>query len=119
MKKLHYSWVMVIIAFFVLAMNALAVFGFGVFLKPLTEQFGWDRGTLSGAFSAGTILTGILSLVTGRLTDRYGPRIFVSLAGVLLGTGFILLSLITSLWQVYLIWGLLIGVGIGTDSFSI
>jgi len=104
---------MVIIAFFILAMNALAVFGFGVFLKPLTEQFGWERGALSGAFSVGAFMTGVLSLIAGRLSDRYGPRIFVTIAGLLLGTGFILMSQVNSLWQVYLIWGLLVGLGIG------
>ncbi|MFC1954598.1 MFS transporter [Chloroflexota bacterium] len=113
MKKIYYGWIMVIIAFFVLAMNALAVFGFGVFLKPLTEQFGWERGALSGAFSLGALLTGVLSLVTGRLADRYGPRIFVTLAGLLLGAGFMLMSQVTSLWQVFLIWGFIIGSGIG------
>ncbi|MEE8414393.1 MAG: MFS transporter, partial [Dehalococcoidales bacterium] len=110
---MYYGWFMVIIAFFILAVNALAIFGFGVFLKPLTEQFGWERGALSGAFSVGALFTGILSLVTGRLSDRYGPRIFITLAGLLLGTGFILMSQISSLWQVYLVWGLLIGGGIG------
>jgi MFS family permease len=113
MKKLYYGWVIVFIAFVVLAMNALAIFGFGVFLKPLTNQFGWERGALSGAFAVSTVFTGVLALVAGRLSDRYGPRIFVTLAGILLGTGFILMSQISSLWQVYLVWGLLVGIGIG------
>jgi len=110
---MYYGWIMVVLTFFVLAVNALAVFGFGVFLKPLTEEFGWERGALSGAFSLGALLTGTLSLATGRLTDRYGPRIFVTLAGILLGTGFFLMSQISQLWQAYLVWGFLIGPGIG------
>ncbi|MDP6126916.1 MAG: MFS transporter [Dehalococcoidales bacterium] len=100
-------------SFFILAMNALAVAGFGVFLKPLTEEFGWERGALSGAFSLGALSTGILALIAGRLSDRYGPRIFVTIAGLLLGSGFLLMSQISSLWQVYLVWGLLIGIGPG------
>lgn len=104
---------MTAMSFFILAMNALAVAGFGVFLKPLTEEFGWERGALSGAFSLGALSTGILALIAGRLSDRYGPRIFVTIAGLLLGSGFLLMSQISSLWQVYLVWGLLIGVGLG------
>jgi MFS family permease len=104
---------MTAMSFFILAMNALAVVGFGVFLKPLTEEFGWERGALSGAFSLGALSTGILALIAGRLSDRYGPRIFVTIAGLLLGSGFLLMSQISSLWQVYLVWGLLIGVGLG------
>ena len=104
---------MTAMSFFILAMNALAVVGFGVFLKPLTEEFGWERGALSGAFSLGALSTGILALIAGRFSDRYGPRIFVTIAGLLLGSGFLLMSQISSLWQVYLVWGLLIGVGLG------
>jgi MFS family permease len=104
---------MTAMSFFILAMNALAVAGFGVFLKPLTEEFGWERGALSGAFSLGALSTGILALIAGRLSDRYGPRIFVTIAGLLLGSGFLLMSQISSLWQVYLVWGLLIGIGPG------
>lgn len=113
LRALHYSWVMTAMSFFILAMNALAVVGFGVFLKPLTEEFGWERGALSGAFSLGALSTGILALIAGRFSDRYGPRIFVTIAGLLLGSGFLLMSQISSLWQVYLVWGLLIGVGLG------
>lgn len=87
-------------------------------MKPLTEQFGWDRGALSGAFAVGAIMTGVMGLTAGRLTDKYGPKIFTIAAGILLGTGFMLMSRINALWQAYLIWGLLIGAGIGCSGTS-
>lgn len=110
LKRLHYGWVMVLIATCVLATHALVIYTFGVFLRPLTIEFNWDRGALSGAFSMYMLLGGILAIFTGRLSDKYGPRILVTINGLLAGTGFLLMSQINSLWQVYLIWGLFIGI---------
>ncbi len=117
-KSLHYGWVMAIIGFFVLSTNAIAVFGFGVFLKPLTAEFGWDRGALSGAFALSSLLTGIFSLICGRLSDRYGPRRLVTIAGLLISAGFLMMSQINQLWQVYVVWAF-IGSGIGFSATPI
>lgn len=49
-------------------------FSFAVFVKPLTEQFASDRGTISAALSIGLILTGLCTPIVGRLVDRFGIR---------------------------------------------
>jgi len=118
-KRLYYGWVIVVAGFCVLATNALAIFGFGVFLKPLTEEFNWERGALSSAFSISLLIAGVLSLVSGRLSDRYGPRILVTAAGLSLGIGFLLMSQVSSLWQVYLVWGLSVGIAISCSVIPI
>ncbi len=100
-------------ASFVFATNALSIYGFGVFLTPLTQEFDWDRGELSAAFSAGILVAGFLSTITGRISDRYGPRGLVAIGGTAMAVGFFLMSLVNSLWQVYLIWGIFLGLGIG------
>lgn len=84
-----------------------------MFLKPLIAEFGWDRGSLSAAFSLAMLISGALAIISGRLSDRYGPRILVTTAGLSLGTGFLLMSRVSSLLQVYLVWGLFIGIAIG------
>ncbi len=111
MKHLHYGWVMVIIAIIVLAAHAPAVYAFGIFLRPLTLEFNWDRGALSGAFSFSQLLFGVLGIFCGRLSDKYGPRILVTLGGLSIGIGFLLMSQVSSLWQIYLIWGIFMGFG--------
>ncbi len=63
-------------------------------------------------------MTGVLGLTAGRLGDKYGPKPFAIAAGILLGAGFMLMSQITALWQAYVIWGLLIGAGIGCSGTS-
>ena len=110
LKRLHYGWVIVVISIGVLAGQALSFGSFGVFFKHLTTEFNWDRGALSAAFSIMILVTGGLALVAGRLTDRYGPRPIVTIGGLSAGIAFLLMSQISSLWQVYLIWGILMGI---------
>jgi MFS family permease len=92
-------------------MQGIPMQTFGVFVVPLTEQFDWGRGALSGASSVAFLLLGFLGILTGILSDKFGPRVLVTLAGLLLGAGLLLMSLVNSLWQVYLIWGFFMGVG--------
>jgi len=107
MKHLHYSWVMVIMAPVILATHALQFYSFGIFLRPITTEFNWARGALSASLSITMLASGLLSILAGRLSDKYGPRLLVTANGLLTGIAFVLLSQISSLWHVYLIWGLL------------
>ena len=50
-------------------------FTFGVFLKPISQDLGWDRGTISLALNAGLIVTGVATPFVGRLMDRYGIKL--------------------------------------------
>ena len=109
-KRVYYGWIVVVISFFVISMNSIALFGFGVFIKPLTDTFGWERGELSSVFSIAVLIGGILSVISGRLSNRISPRILMTIAGLSLGTGFMLTSRATELWQLYLTFGLPIGI---------
>ncbi len=111
MKNLYYGWVLVAIAAGILATQSLVFLTFGVFLTPLTAEFNWERGALSGALSICMLLIGLFGILSGRLSDKYGPRILVTVGGLLVGTGLLLMSQVGILWQVYLIWGLFIGIG--------
>ncbi len=95
----------------ILAIHSLTFFSFGIFLKPITTQFGWERGAFSIAISITMLLGGSLGILAGRLSDRHGPRLLVTISGFLTGIGFLLMSQISALWQVYLIFGCLIAVG--------
>ena len=113
LKRIQYGWVIVLVGAGILAACSLGSFTFGVFLRPLAVEFGWERGALSLAPSIASIVTGFSSIVTGKLCDKYGPRILVTFSGIMMGAGFMLMSQIGSLIQVYIIWGLCIGLAIG------
>jgi MFS family permease len=90
-----------------------AYYAFGVFFKPVLNEFGWTRTMTSGAFSLALIVNGLLAIVMGGLTDKYGPRIVITLCGLLLGLGFFLMSKMSALWHIYLFYGIFIGAGMG------
>ncbi len=95
----------------ILAAHALTFYSFGIFMRPITGQFGWDRGALSAAVSIGMVVAGPLSIYAGRLSDRYGPRLLVTGSGILTGAAFIMMSQVSELWQVYLVYGVAVALG--------
>jgi len=110
--RFFYGWVVVAAAFCV----ALAAYGvqysFGIFLEPLSEDFGWSVALVSGAASLFMFSRGALAILTGWVTDRYGPRMTVAIGGFVLGLGLILTSQINAAWQLYLFYGLMGGFGL-------
>jgi MFS family permease len=84
---------------------------FGIFFKPLLTEFGWTRATTAGAFSVSWIFQAISSVVMGNLNDKMGPRVVVTISGILFGLGYVLMSQITDVWQLYLFYGFLTGMG--------
>jgi OFA family oxalate/formate antiporter-like MFS transporter len=109
-NRIYYGWVVVIAGAFVLSACSFALFTFGVFIGPLNLEFGWERGPLSLATSITFGISGLAGLVTGKICDRYGPKIIVTLGGIIMGAGFLLMAHVNTLVQVYIFWGLLLGI---------
>jgi MFS family permease len=107
-----YGYVIVVAAFLSMAVTSGAIFSFSVFFAPLQAEFGWTRAITSSAFSLNMLVQGMLGIAVGRLNDRFGPRLILTLSGILLGVGFILVSRIHALWQLYLLYGVVIGIGV-------
>jgi MFS family permease len=85
----------------------------GVFFKPMITEFGWSRALLSGAFSFSRMVSGFSGIIMGGLTDRIGPRSVLTICGLLVGIGFLLMSLTNTVWQLYLFYVLILGIGMG------
>jgi MFS family permease len=85
---------------------------FTVFLKPISENFGWDRAQVVSVYSLTWLAGGLTAPVVGRLFDRYGPRSVYSLGLLLLGGAFLVASQAQALWQFQLSVGLCVGIGI-------
>ena len=106
-----YGYIVVVAAFFVMVILHGVLHGYGVFLKPLSSEFGWTRAVTSGAFSMSLFLLGLLYIGTGRLNDRFGPRILVMVCGTVFGLGYLLMSQVGALWQLYLFHGVIVAIG--------
>jgi len=104
--------------FIVLLMHGLHS-SYGVFFKPLQAEFGWDRATISGANSLGMFIMGLFAIVSGRLTDRFGPKITVMACGLILGLGYYLTSRVSAVWQLYLFYGFITGMGNSSGDVSL
>ena len=84
---------------------------FGVFFEPVLQEFGWTRTAVSAAYSISIILSGFLGVIIGRLTDRFGPKPVMTGCGFFLGLGYLLMSQVNAIWQLYLFFGVIVGIG--------
>jgi len=109
--RFFYGYIVVAASFLVMIMAWGLYIVFGVFFNPLLEEFGWTRAMTSGAYSLSSILHGVLGIAMGGLVDKFGPRIVVTFCGVFLGAGYLLMSQVDSLWQLYLFYGVVVGIG--------
>ena len=107
-----YGYIVALAAFFVMAIISGLLYSFGVFLKPLSVEFGWTRAMTAGAQSMALFIMGLLFMVTGRLNDRFGPRVITTACGFFLGLGWLLMSRTSALWQLYLFWGVIVAMGL-------
>ncbi len=111
--RFFYGYIVAGAALFTMAINYGAYNSFGVFIESLRPDFNRSTATISGALSLSWIMQGIFSMIMGRLTDRVGPRIVLTICGSLIGLGHLLMSQIGTVWQLYLFYGVIIGSGMG------
>src|ERR1700755_3636653 len=104
-------WFIASLAFVVLGFSRGIHSSFGVFNVALLDTFGWSRGATAGIFSVVLAVDALLSPVVGYLPDRFGTKI-LSIAGCLaLVIGLYLSSRVTTLWQLYICFGVVLAVG--------
>ena len=109
--KFFYGYIVVALAFLIMVIMGGTIYTFGIFFKPLAGDFGWTSAATSGAFSLQMVIHGLFYIVTGKLNDRFGPRVVVSVCCLLLGAGYLLMSQVSDIWQLYLFYGVIIGIG--------
>lgn len=103
----RYFWVIgsLVFALYVMEGSSLNTV-LSVFIKPMTEEFGWSRGTISGVATLGAFASGILGLAIGPLMDRRGVRLLTLLGVVVLGGSLASLGLVSEIWTFYAVNGL-------------
>lgn len=103
----YYGWVIVAVAFLV-GITQAGVFQniLSIFMIPMEAEFGWSRSLITGAIAVGSLAGGFAGPVLGPLIDRHGPRMMAFYGITLLSVGLIALAWLSSLWQLYLFFGL-------------
>ena len=98
---------------------SLLVYTFGVFLKPLSAEFGWSREAVSAAFGIAAMTVAVCSPPLGYLLDRVPPRRIILPCLLVFGAAFASLSLLTPrLWHFYAVFLVLGSVGNGTAQMA-
>lgn len=111
-------WIM-LGASLILALSLGIRHGFGLFLSPMSADFGWGRGVFAFAIALQNLIWGIAQPFTGALADRFGAQRAIILGGVLYAAGLVLMGLADSPLSLSLSAGLLIGIGLSGTSFSV
>lgn len=109
----RHGYVIVASAFILMSIIWTAFYSFGIFFKPVLSEFGWTRAMTAGAFSLCSLVQGPLSITMGGLTDRLGARFVMTLCGVFLAAGYLLMSQLNAMWQLYLFFSVILGIGMG------
>ncbi len=101
-SRVFYGWWVVLASGIGLAFcfGPIIVATFGIFLKPLSNEFGWSRAQISLAFSLAMVAHTVAVPFIGRLADYIGARKVILAGSLFLGLGVFLLSTVSAhLWQ--------------------
>ena len=112
-RPMHYCWVIASACLVIGLAGYGTFFSFTIFYPFLVEEFGWSRAGVSGAMSLGLIVYGVAALPMGWCVDRFGPRVTVTVGGLLLGIGTALGAFISEAWHLFALYGGIAGVGMG------
>lgn len=114
----HCGW-MLLGSSLILALSLGVRHGFGLFLPPMSGEFGWGREVFAFAIALQNLIWGLIQPFTGAFADRFGVRRTVVIGGVLYVAGLLLMALSTTPAALSLSAGLLIGLGLSGTSFSV
>jgi MFS family permease len=112
-EKGFYGWINVVIVSVVGIVGGFYLVSFGTLLPYLVKEFGWNRGTASLAATINMVALGLCGPVSGFFIVKFGAKRSILLGNVLGFAGFLLLFFHTKLWELFLGWGLLIGLAAG------
>lgn len=116
--RLHYAWIVLAAACVLSVVSRADSASFAVLVDPLVEQFHWKRGDIGLAYSLAFICSMPAMLVFGWLGDRYGARVLMLGASLMISAGTVMLGMISELWQLYVLYGVFVG-ALGNAAFQV
>ena len=110
---IFYGWIVVAAGCLILIVEFGCQYSYGVFLTELCQKLDWTKTTVSGAYSLFYICHGVISFMAGSLNDRHGPRFTLMISLIIMSAGYALMSIISTPWQLFVFYGIIIGTGFG------
>ncbi len=105
---------LVVLGSLIMQLSLGAIYTWSLFNAPLVEKFGWDVSATVFTFSVTLVFFALSVIIAGRIQDKIGPRIVATIGGILTGLGVILASFATTPTMLYVTYGFIAGMGIGT-----
>src|SRR5258708_22871621 len=115
-SRLRYGWIVAGVTFLALLAAAGVRSSPSVFIVPIEPEFGWTRTTVSIAIAINLLLYGLLGPFAAAFMDRIGLRATAIIAFAIMAVGSLGTLVMTSSWQLMLLWGVVIGTGSGIAS---
>ena len=112
-RRPHRAWTVAAVTLGALVAAAAFRSSTGVLMEPIERDFGWSRTTTSGAVTLNLVLFGLVAPFAAALMERFGIKRVVAIALFIVGCGSALTTVMTAPWQLWLLWGMAIGVGTG------
>ena len=116
-KKIYYGWFVLAGAFILVFMGMSARQSFGIFFKPMMEEFQLSRAALSLPASLSLILFGISQPIGGLMINRFGAKKVIAFGSIITTIGVLGMSQVSSIWGIYFFYGFLLGLGGTGNSF--
>ena len=112
-RNIHYAWVIAAVTFFAMLTTSAALGLPGAMLQPLSKEFGWTTDQLSSVFAVRFALFGLLGPFAAIFIGRFGLRRVMVAAATFIAVAMVAATGITQLWQLFVLWGLVLGCGTG------
>ncbi|KOS68209.1 MFS transporter [Lysinibacillus contaminans] len=111
MKRIHYSWIILVITFFSIIVAGIVISSSGVFINAFENEFGWERSVIALAFAVSLFLYGISGPFMAALLEVIGVKKMMLVSMATLITGSTLTLVMNQSWHLIIIWGFIIGLG--------
>lgn len=115
-RGIHYGWAVVSVIFLTMLATSAVVGMTAMVILPLKNEFGWDIGAISGALGLRFLVYGMVAPFTAAVLLRYGVRRVVTCALALTTFSLAAASQMTALWQLWVSWGLIVGLATGVTA---
>ena len=103
----------------ILALSLGVRHAFGLYLVPMSHEFGWGHNVFSLAIAMQNLVWGAVQPITGAFADKYGSKIVVAVGGALYSLGLLLMAFSSTGLMLNLSVGLILGLALSATSFPV